>query len=108
MVGAIAGGSGKVLHGGGDGMNILLWVLQVLLGLAFFAHGWLLLFPPAAVVDQMNAWVRSARRRAEPPQQVIRALVSLRRSGAAGLLGLGELLEDGPVCASEMYASVML
>jgi uncharacterized membrane protein YphA (DoxX/SURF4 family) len=36
-------------------MNILLWVLQVLLALAFVAHGWMLLFPPAAIVDQMNA-----------------------------------------------------
>jgi hypothetical protein len=36
-------------------MNRLLWVLQVLLALAFFAHGWLFLFPPAAVADQMNA-----------------------------------------------------
>ncbi len=36
-------------------MNILLWALQVLLALAFFAHGLLFLFPPAAVVDQMNA-----------------------------------------------------
>jgi len=36
-------------------MNILLWVLQVLLALAFFAHGLLFLFPPAAMVDQMNA-----------------------------------------------------
>ncbi len=36
-------------------MNILLWVLQVLLALAFFAHGWMFLFPPASVVDQMNA-----------------------------------------------------
>ena len=36
-------------------MNILLWVLQVLLALAFFAHGWLFLFPPPAIVDQMNA-----------------------------------------------------
>jgi hypothetical protein len=36
-------------------MNILLWVLQVLLALAFFAHGGILLFPPAAIVDQMNA-----------------------------------------------------
>jgi uncharacterized membrane protein YphA (DoxX/SURF4 family) len=36
-------------------MNILLWVLQVLLALAFFAHGWLFLFPPAAMVEQMNA-----------------------------------------------------
>jgi hypothetical protein len=36
-------------------MNILLWVLQVLLALAFFAHGLLLLFPPASIVEQMNA-----------------------------------------------------
>jgi uncharacterized membrane protein YphA (DoxX/SURF4 family) len=36
-------------------MNILLWVLQVLLALAFFAHGCLFLFPPAAIAEQMNA-----------------------------------------------------
>jgi uncharacterized membrane protein YphA (DoxX/SURF4 family) len=36
-------------------MNILLWVLQVLLALAFFAHGLLFLFPPAEMADQMNA-----------------------------------------------------
>lgn len=36
-------------------MNILLWVLQVLLALAFLAHGWMFLFPPASVVEQMNA-----------------------------------------------------
>jgi hypothetical protein len=36
-------------------MNTFLWVLQVLLALVFFAHGGLLLFPPAAMVAQMNA-----------------------------------------------------
>ncbi|HKB09508.1 MAG TPA: DoxX family protein [Vicinamibacterales bacterium] len=36
-------------------MNIFLWVLQALLALAFLAHGLLLVFPPAAVVEQMNA-----------------------------------------------------
>jgi uncharacterized membrane protein YphA (DoxX/SURF4 family) len=36
-------------------MNILLWVLQVLLALAFAAHGLLFLAPPAAMVEQMNA-----------------------------------------------------
>ena len=36
-------------------MNILLWVLQVLLALAFFAHGWMFLFPPASIAAQMNA-----------------------------------------------------
>jgi uncharacterized membrane protein YphA (DoxX/SURF4 family) len=34
-------------------MNALLWVLQILLAMAFFAHGWLLLFPPAAMLQQM-------------------------------------------------------
>ena len=36
-------------------MNIVLWVLQVLLAVAFFAHGWLFLWPPAAMAAQMNA-----------------------------------------------------
>jgi uncharacterized membrane protein YphA (DoxX/SURF4 family) len=36
-------------------MNMLLWTLQVLLALAFVAHGWMMLFPPASIVDQMNA-----------------------------------------------------
>ena len=36
-------------------MNSVLWVTQVLLALAFFAHGWFLLTPPAALVEQMNA-----------------------------------------------------
>jgi uncharacterized membrane protein YphA (DoxX/SURF4 family) len=36
-------------------MNILLWVLQVLLALAFFAHGLMFLFPPPAIAEMMNA-----------------------------------------------------
>ena len=36
-------------------MNIVLWVLQVLLAVAFFAHGWLFLTPPAEIAAQMNA-----------------------------------------------------
>lgn len=36
-------------------MNIALWVLQVLLAAAFLAHGLLLLFPPADMVEAMNA-----------------------------------------------------
>jgi hypothetical protein len=36
-------------------MNIVLWILQVLLAAAFFAHGMLFLRPPAELVDQMNA-----------------------------------------------------
>ena len=36
-------------------MNILLWILQVLLAVAFFAHGWLFLTPPPEIAEQMNA-----------------------------------------------------
>jgi hypothetical protein len=36
-------------------MNLVLWVVQKLLAVAFFAHGWLFLTPPAALVEQMNA-----------------------------------------------------
>jgi putative oxidoreductase len=43
------------LFNGEADMNILLWVLQVLLALAFFAHGAMFLFPPAAIAEQMNA-----------------------------------------------------
>jgi uncharacterized membrane protein YphA (DoxX/SURF4 family) len=35
-------------------MNVLLWVLQVLLAVAFFAHGLLFLFPPAEMMEQMK------------------------------------------------------
>ena len=36
-------------------MNIVLWILQVLLALAFFAHGWLMLAPPPEIAAQMDA-----------------------------------------------------
>ena len=36
-------------------MNIVLWVLQVVLAVAFFAHGWLFLAPPPAIAVQMDA-----------------------------------------------------
>lgn len=36
-------------------MNALMWVLQVALAAAFFLHGGMFLFPPAAIAEQMNA-----------------------------------------------------
>ena len=36
-------------------MNITLWILQVLLAVVFFAHGWLFLTPPPEIAEQMNA-----------------------------------------------------
>jgi len=35
-------------------MNIVLWVLQVLLAVAFFAHGWIFLFPSAEMAELMK------------------------------------------------------
>jgi uncharacterized membrane protein YphA (DoxX/SURF4 family) len=43
-------------------INILLWVLQVLLAVAFLAHGLMLLFPPASLVAVMNATIPPAFR----------------------------------------------
>src|SRR3989442_10370671 len=43
-------------------MNIVLWVLQVLLALAFLAHGWLFLSPPADMVEVMNSSIPPAFR----------------------------------------------
>jgi putative oxidoreductase len=43
-------------------MNILLWILQILLGAVFLWHGLLYLFPPTELIETMNAqiavWVR--------------------------------------------------
>ena len=36
-------------------MNIAVWIVQVLLALAFLAHGWLFLFPPPEIAALMNA-----------------------------------------------------
>ena len=36
-------------------MNIALWIVQVLLALAFLAHGWLFLSPPPEIAVLMNA-----------------------------------------------------
>ena len=36
-------------------MNIVLWILQVLLALAFLAHGWMFLFPSPPIAALMNA-----------------------------------------------------
>jgi putative oxidoreductase len=36
-------------------VNILVWILQILLALAFAAHGWLFLAPPPDIAEQMNA-----------------------------------------------------
>ena len=36
-------------------MNIVLWIVQVVLAVAFFAHGWMFLAPPPEIAVLMNA-----------------------------------------------------
>ena len=43
-------------------MNVLLWVLQVVLSLAFLAHGWMFLFPSPEIEALMNASIPKALR----------------------------------------------
>lgn len=38
-------------------MNVVLWILQIVLAMAFFAHGWLFLTPPPEIAAQMNAFL---------------------------------------------------
>jgi putative oxidoreductase len=38
-------------------MNIVLWILQVLLALAFAAHGWMFLAPPPKIAVMMNEFL---------------------------------------------------
>lgn len=35
-------------------MNIFLWILQILLAAQFLWHGWIMLFPPAELLEIMN------------------------------------------------------
>ncbi|HSC28299.1 MAG TPA: DoxX family protein [Vicinamibacterales bacterium] len=36
-------------------LNVSLWALQFLLAVVFLAHGWMFLWPPASMVQQLNA-----------------------------------------------------
>ncbi len=36
-------------------LSVTLWVLQVLLAVVFLAHGWLMVSPPAEMVEMINA-----------------------------------------------------
>jgi len=38
-------------------MNVLLWILQVLLAVAFLLHGWLYLSPPPEMLEMLNAYL---------------------------------------------------
>ena len=45
----------QVSGGSGRAFTALVWTCQILLALAFLAHGLMFLFPPAEIAAQMNA-----------------------------------------------------
>ena len=45
----------QVSGGSGRAFSALVWTCQILLALAFLAHGLMFLFPPAEIAVQMNA-----------------------------------------------------
>jgi hypothetical protein len=66
-----------------DRMSRLLWIVQVFLALAFFAHGLILLFPPASMLEQMSmmpTWFRMFLGAAE-----VVAAVGLTLPGMTGI-----------------------
>ena len=65
-------------------MNRLLWVLQVLLALAFLAHGLFVLFPPESMIEQMNASMSPAFRMFLGVAEVV-AAVGLTLPGMTGI-----------------------
>jgi hypothetical protein len=65
-------------------MNKVLWVLQVLLALAFLAHGLMLLFPPESLIEQMNASMSPAFRMFLGIAEVV-AAVGLTLPGMTGI-----------------------
>jgi uncharacterized membrane protein YphA (DoxX/SURF4 family) len=66
-------------------MNIALWALQALLAVAFFAHGYFLLFPPADMVALMNSLMSPAFRNFLGVAEVL-AAVGLTLPGLARIL----------------------
>ena len=66
-------------------MNITLWVVQVLLALAFVAHGLMLLFPPANLIEQMNATM-------SPPFRVFLGVAEVLAAVGLTLPGITRIL----------------
>ena len=66
-------------------MNITLWVLQVLLAVAFLAHGGLFLFPPADMVDLMNSTI-------PPPFRIFLGVAEVLAAAGLTLPGITRIL----------------
>jgi hypothetical protein len=65
-------------------MNKLLWLLQILLALAFLAHGLFMLFPTPDVLEQMNASMSTSFRLFLGAAEVV-AAIGLTLPGITGI-----------------------
>jgi uncharacterized membrane protein YphA (DoxX/SURF4 family) len=82
-------------------MNITLWVLQVVLAAVFLAHGWLLLAPPADLVEAMNATM-------SPPFRVFLGVAEVLASVGLTLPGITRVLPWLVPCAAAGVMIVMV
>ncbi|HEX8699267.1 MAG TPA: DoxX family protein [Myxococcaceae bacterium] len=62
------------------GLHVVLWIVQVLLALAFFGAGSFKLFTPIAELAQQMAWVSTM------PEGLVRFIGASELAGALGLL----------------------
>ena len=65
-------------------MNKVLWLLQILLALAFLAHGLVMLFPSPDVLEQMNASMSTSFRLFLGVAEVV-AAIGLTLPGITGI-----------------------
>jgi hypothetical protein len=65
-------------------MNKVLWLLQVLLAVAFLAHGLMMLFPPADILTQMNESMSTSFRLFLGVAEVV-AAIGLTLPGITGI-----------------------
>jgi uncharacterized membrane protein YphA (DoxX/SURF4 family) len=81
-------------------MNITLWVLQVLLALAFLAHGWILLSPPAEMVEQMKLF--------QPAFRIFLGVAEVLAAVGLTLPGISRILPWFVPCAAAGLMIVMI
>jgi uncharacterized membrane protein YphA (DoxX/SURF4 family) len=94
-------------------MNIVLWMLQVLLAVIFFWHGWLFLAPPAEVLEILNAqfatWFRLFLGAAEILAAIGLTLPSLTRiqPWLTPLAAAGLMIVTGSACVLHLSKGEM-
>jgi uncharacterized membrane protein YphA (DoxX/SURF4 family) len=82
-------------------MNIALWVVQVLLALAFLAHGLMFLFPPASLLEVMNATI-------SPPFRLFLGVAEVLAAFGLTLPGITRIMPGLISCAAAGLMIIMV